>query len=84
MATEFQTNLCSELRDNWVKCIFGRLISCVKPPCGIQDDQITSEDVIKAQLSKLTNFLPQEPLRDGQLIGKWIVLHGLGEGSFGK
>jgi hypothetical protein len=83
MASEFQTNLCSELRDNWVKCIFGRLISCVKPQWyGIQDDR-TTEDVIKAQLSKLTN-LPQVPLRDGQIIGKWIVLHGLGEGAFGK
>jgi hypothetical protein len=83
MASEFQTNFCSELRDNWVKCIFGRLISCVKPQGSIQGDQITSEDVIKAQLSKLTN-LPQAPLRDGQIIGKWIVLHDLGEGAFGK
>ena len=83
MAMEFQTSLCSELRDNWVKCSFGRLISCVKPQCGIQDEQITTEDVIKTQLSKLTN-LPQVPLRDGQIVGKWIVLHGLGEGAFGK
>ena len=83
MAIEFQTSLCSELRDNWVKCIFGRLISCVKPQCGIQDEQMTTEDVIKTQLSKLTN-LPQVPLRDGQIVGKWIVLHGLGEGAFGK
>ena len=83
MASEFKTNFSSALRDNWVKCIFGRFISCVKPQCGIQDDQITAEDVIKTQLSKLNN-LPQVPLRDGQIVGKWIVLHGLGEGAFGK